>query len=116
LPGIGFALGLDRILLASRDHHLVVTSVVDAFVVAATPEVRTAAFALVTRLRRAGIGADFDSAGRSMKAQMKDAARRAPWAVILGPAELEAGAATLRDLTSGEQEQVPLDDLERRLS
>ena len=115
LPGIGFALGLDRILLASEAGEP--QGAVDAYVVTAAPEARPAAFALATRLRRAGIGADLDVAGRSMKGQMKDAARSgARWAVILGPQELDAGAATVRDLTSGDQEQVPLDDLERRLA
>ncbi|HYP23507.1 MAG TPA: histidine--tRNA ligase [Actinomycetota bacterium] len=115
LPGIGFALGLDRILLAS-EAAADAPEAVDAYVVAATPEARRPAFVLATRLRGAGIGADFDATGRGMKGQMKDAARSgARWAAILGPAELEAGAVTLRDLSSGDQEQVPLEDLERRL-
>lgn len=114
LPGIGFALGLDRILLAS-DAGSDTLGKVDAYVVAKEGVDRGAVFALVTRLRRAGIGAEFDATGRGMKGQMKDAARSgARWAVILDPAD--DGAATMRDLTSGDQEQVPLEDLERRLT
>ncbi|HEV2754437.1 MAG TPA: histidine--tRNA ligase [Actinomycetota bacterium] len=116
LPGIGFALGLDRVLLAG-DAFSERGSRVDAYVVTATPDARGAAFALATRLRAAGAGADLDLAGRSMKGQMKDAARSgARWAVILGADELAAGAATLRDLSTGEQEQVPLDEVERRVT
>ncbi|MDQ4125462.1 MAG: histidine--tRNA ligase [Actinomycetota bacterium] len=113
LPGIGFALGLDRILLASEAGSET-SGKVDAYVVAKDVD-RGSVFALVTRLRRAGIGAEFDATGRGMKGQMKDAARSgARWAVILDAAD--GGAATVRDLTSGEQEQVPLEDLERRLT
>ncbi|HEX2057519.1 MAG TPA: histidine--tRNA ligase [Actinomycetota bacterium] len=116
LPGIGFALGLDRILLASAAPAEPPGSI-DAYVVAATPDARRAAFALATRLRNDGVGVELDLAGRSMKGQMKDAARSgARWAVILGAEELAAGAATLRDLANGDQEQVPLDDLGRRLA
>ena len=116
LPGIGFALGLDRVLLAGNAFEEPPARVA-AYVVTATPEARPAAFALATRLRAAGIGADLDLAGRSMKGQMKDAARSgARWAVILGADELAAGAATLRDLAAGEQERVPLDEVERRVS
>ena len=78
---------------------------------------RAAAFALTTRLRAAGLGAELDLAGRGMKGQMKDAARSgARWAVILGTEELAAAEATLRDLAVGEQERVPLDEIERRVS
>ncbi len=116
LPGIGFALGLDRVLLAG-EAFADAPSRVDAYVVTATPDARGTAFALATRLRAAGLGADLDLAGRSMKGQMKDAARSgARWAVILGSDELAAGAATLRDLSTGEQEQVPLDEVERRVT
>ncbi|MDQ4024820.1 MAG: histidine--tRNA ligase, partial [Actinomycetota bacterium] len=115
LPGIGFALGLDRVLLAG-DAFSDRTARVDAYVVTATPDARSAAFALATRLRAAGAGADLDLAGRSMKGQMKDAARSgARWAVILGAEELAAGAATIKDLSTGEQERVPLDEVERRV-
>ncbi len=116
LPGMGFALGLDRILLASTPP-VDAASRIDAYVVTATPDAKQAAFALATRLRAAGIGADLDLAGRSMKGQMKDAARSgARWAVILGSDELAAGTATLKDLAAGEQEGVPVEEVERRVS
>ena len=74
------------------------------------------ALSLTLSLRRAGIGADLDLAGRSMKGQMKDASRSgARWAAILGDEEVEGNFVTLKDLGEGTQEQVPLGDLERRL-
>ena len=116
LPGIGFALGLDRILLASTSPPEP-RRAIDAYIVSAAPEARRPAFALATRLRGSDLGVELDLAGRSMKGQMKDAGRSgARWAVILGPEELVAGTATLKDLESGEQAQVPLDGIEGRLT
>jgi histidyl-tRNA synthetase len=111
LPGIGIAPGIDRILLA-RAAGEPMTSAVRVYVVAVGERAAPEALALATKLRRAGIGADLDLMGRSMKGQMKDAGRSgARWAVILGDEELAARSATLKDLTSEEQRRVPFDDL-----
>jgi histidyl-tRNA synthetase len=111
LPGIGIAPGIDRILLAratSGEAH----GRVRAYVVAVGERAATEALFVATTLRRAGVGADLDLMGRSMKGQMKDAVRSgARWAVILGDEELAAGTATLKDLDSQEQRTVSLDDL-----
>jgi histidyl-tRNA synthetase len=64
------------------------------------------------QLRQAGVPADTDYAGRKPKGQMKQAARTgARLAVIVGADELAANAATVRDMESGEQQQVLLDAL-----
>ena len=117
LPGIGFALGLDRIVLARRDDVAgAVAGPVDVYVVSLGDEARVEALRLATRLRAAGVGADLDLAGRSMKGQMKDADRSgARWAVILGSEELASGRVTLKDLRSGEQIEVPSAGIEARL-
>jgi histidyl-tRNA synthetase len=114
LPGIGFALGLDRILLASQPSPEPEKQI-DVYVVGEKGVGKSRLFAVATQLRRAGIGSDLDLAGRGMKGQMKDAARSgARWAVIF--TEESAGSVTLRDLTKGTQVEVPVDDLERRLT
>ena len=114
LPGIGFALGLDRILLASQTPPEPGKKV-DVYLVGEKGVGKAALFARATELRRAGIGSDLDLAGRGMKGQMKDAARSgARWAVIF--TEGSADSVMLRDLMEGTQEEVPVDDLERRLS
>jgi histidyl-tRNA synthetase len=78
---------------------------------------RGVSFRIVTSLRRAGVGADLDVMDRSMKGQMKDASRSgAIWAAILGDDEMDSGQVTLKNLESGEQERVPLDQLEARVS
>ena len=111
LPGIGFALGIDRILLA-RSEEEAVRGDVDVYVVGVGESSAPAAFALATRLRRAGIGADLDLARRSMKGQMKQAAASgARWAAILGETEIASGRVTLKDLETGEQRDVAPDEV-----
>lgn len=111
--GIGFALGVDRILLAcdGEDVFPAPESAVKVFVVDVTNSGQ--ALPATHRLRAAGIGADRAFGGRSMKAQMKAADRSgAAWAVIIGEDELAAESVTIRDLR-GEtgQVQVPSGDL-----
>ncbi len=112
-PGIGFALGVDRILLACDAEGAFGPdpAPVQAFVVDVAGG--QSAVVLCDRLRQAGLGVDraFDS--RSMKAQMKRADRSgATVTVIVGPDERAAGTATVRDMRSGGgQRQVPESDV-----
>ena len=117
LPGIGFALGLDRILIAAeRAGAAPPGSPISAYVVALGDEAARTALALATRLRAAGVGAELDLVGRGLRGQMKDADRSgAAWAVIIGSEEIASGRATLRDMVTGEQTSVRLDDLVGRL-
>ncbi|HWL65066.1 MAG TPA: histidine--tRNA ligase, partial [Actinomycetota bacterium] len=111
LPGIGFALGLDRILLAGGGAATG-RSPVKVFVVAMGEDAGREGFRIATELRRRGIGADLDLAGRSMKGQMKAADRaEAIWAVIIGDEEMVARRATLKHLETGEQQSVPFDEI-----
>lgn len=106
-PGIGFALGVDRILLACDAEGVFQSplSAVDVFVVDVTGG--TEALKVCNLLRQAGIAADRSYGGRSMKAQMKVADRSgAAFAVIIGEDEVAAGEVTLRDLGDGSQRRV----------
>ncbi len=112
-PGIGFALGVDRILLACDAEGVFdqPEPSVKVFVVDVTGG--SHALGVCNTLRAAGIGADRSYGGRSMKAQMKVADRSgAPFAAIIGEDEVASGEVTLRDLRgeSG-QERIPLDAL-----
>jgi histidyl-tRNA synthetase len=90
---------------------------VAVYLVALGDEARREALMLATALRASGVGADLDFAARSMKGQMTDAARSgARWAVILGSDELDARAATVKDLRSGEQQRVPFAELTARFA
>jgi len=111
--GIGFALGVDRTLLACDDEGVFAAPepAVDVFVVDTAGG--AAALAITTELRAAGISADRSYENRSMKAQMKGADRsRAAIAVIVGTDEIEAGTVAVKPLRSnGEQTIVPRADL-----
>jgi histidyl-tRNA synthetase len=116
VPGIGFALGVDRIRIAAGEPEVGHPGV-DVYIVALGADAGRRSFELATRLRTAGLGADLDLMGRGMKGQMKDADRSgARWAVILGDDEMAAGTATIRDLTSGEQRSVAFGDVEAELT
>lgn len=101
-PAIGWAAGVERILLAMAAPGP--GPGLDAFVVAA--ERRERAFALVTELRAAGLGADLDLAERSFKGQMKQADRSGARVAVILEAD---GAVKLRDMASGEQREVAID-------
>ncbi len=101
-PACGWAAGIERILLATGEGREPHAAAIDVFVAAAEGR-REGALALVTELRRAGLSADLDLAGRGLRGQMRQADRLgARRAVILG----EDGGATVRDMATGEQRQV----------
>lgn len=118
-PAVGFALGVERLLLALEREGLAPEAPAppDAFVAAAGDAVRAEALALAARLRRAGLAVETDLVGRSLKAQLKHAARLgAPVVVVVGEEERARGTVVLRDMERGEQEEVAADDLAERLS
>jgi histidyl-tRNA synthetase len=111
-PGIGFALGVERILLACDAEGVfgVPAEGLDVFVVDLTDG--SAARDLTFALRRGGLRADRAFDNRSAKAQFKAADRsRARLAVIVGPDELAAGKVSIKELRGEGQDTVPLPDL-----
>jgi histidyl-tRNA synthetase len=111
-PGIGFALGIERILLACDAEGVfpAVGGAVDVFVVDLTDG--TAARDLTFALRSDDVRADRAFDNRSAKAQFKAADRSgARLAIIVGPDELAAGKVSIKDLRGEGQETVPLADL-----
>jgi histidyl-tRNA synthetase len=109
-PGIGFGTGLERLMLA-RAPDAVATGAMrlDAFVVNGLGEGGDTTTTLVTaELREAGLAADRAYGGRSFKAQMRAADRcAARFAVLLGADEASRDAVGVKDLTSGEQVEIP---------
>ena len=104
-PGCGWALGVDRIALAleAQEEASEGETAREGVFVVAEEDGREAALALVTELRRAGMTADLDLAGRATKGQMKQADRvGARYALILA----RDAKATLRDMDSGEEREV----------
>ncbi|WP_182526656.1 histidine--tRNA ligase [Nocardioides dongkuii] len=113
LSGIGFGLGLDRTFLACRAEGLQVgpERLLDVYVVPLGAAKARAAL-LATELRRAGVRTDLSYGGRGLKGAMKSADRSgAAYVVVLGERDLEQGVAQLKDLATGDQTPVPLDQL-----
>jgi histidyl-tRNA synthetase len=112
-PGIGFGMGIERLLLAADAEGVFPgpTAAVDVWVVDTTGG--AAALALTHELRAAGVSADRSFDGRSMKSQFKSADRSgARLALVVGNDELAAETVTLRDLRGGEQETVGRADVD----
>jgi histidyl-tRNA synthetase len=116
-PGIGFGLGLDRILLAldAQGTLPVAEPSAVAVVVGADPAATADRLRIATILRSAGIVARAELGQRKLGKQLESAAKeRAHFAVILGD-ELADGQVQLKDLEAGSQKLVPVDDLVREL-
>lgn len=114
VPGIGFALGLDRIMVALKESgvQLPVSRRLDCYVVCLGEAAKRRSITLLAELRRAGCSADRDVLDRKMKGQMKAADReRARYVIILGEEELGRGAAVVKEMSTGRQEEVRFDRL-----
>ncbi|GAA0981044.1 histidine--tRNA ligase [Acrocarpospora macrocephala] len=123
LPSVGWALGVDRTVLAMEAEGLfdAEPATVDVFAVPLGEEAKRVAFGLVVELRRAGLSVDMAFGGRGVKGAMKAADRSgARFALILGDRDLAAGAVQMKDLTTAEQTAVPFaevaDTLKGKLS
>ena len=113
-PGIGFAVGLERVLLALEKQGLLPSEhdAVDVFVVALGDATKLSAFKLMQEVRAAKLSAAMDFAGRSMKAQMKQANKKnARFVAILGEDEVREGIVALKDMKTSEQKKVAWKDL-----
>ncbi len=112
-PGLGFALGYERTVLAMEACGASIDTPLraDVYVARVDESVAAASFALAAALRDAGISAEEDHQGRSLKSQFKQADRiGARFVAIIGPDELAAGTFTLRDMGTKEESAVPVAD------
>lgn len=111
-PGIGFGVGLDRVVLALTERgHVEPDPMVAAVVVGADPAATEERLRIATILRAVGLAARAELSHRKLGKQLESAAREhAHFAIIVGD-ELAAGEVQLRDLPAGTQKTVPLADL-----
>ncbi|ATP42460.1 histidine--tRNA ligase [Solibacillus sp. R5-41] len=109
MPGIGFALSIERLLLAleAEGVTLDIQAGLDMYVVAMGEEAKTKAVELVSSFRAKGISADMDYLDRKMKAQMKAADRaNAKFVIVLGESEIEEQAVNVKAMATGDQQKI----------
>lgn len=119
IPGTGLAGGMERMMLSLERSGLFpkLRSGPIVFVASANDAVRKEAIGMAQRLRAEGISAEFDLKGRSLRGQLEYAAGSGiPYALIIGPRELEKGVVRLRDLGARSEEELRTEDCLKRLS
>jgi histidyl-tRNA synthetase len=119
LPGVGWALGVERTYLAARAEGVTLAgpAAPHVYAVPIGAAAHRALFEFVTKLRRAGTPADFAYGARGLKGAMKAADRSgARYAVVAGDRDLAEGKVQVKDLQSGEQQAEEIDRLVRRFT
>lgn len=118
-PGIGFAMGLERLMLAAKKQDSQVgniPSAMEVFVAVADKEYDRDACLLLDRIRQSGIKADKDYMDRSLKAQMKYAGKNgARLVAVIGEDEIRNDRYILRDMKAKEQQEVPTSQIIDRI-
>jgi len=114
-PGVGFAAGIERILLACENEKslFIPEAKIDLFITRLNDELSQKVFKLALYFRKKNIAVEYDYLNRSLKAQMREANRlKAKYVLFIGGDEYKNGTANLKNMETGEQQIVPLDKLE----
>jgi histidyl-tRNA synthetase len=112
--GLGFGMGLERMLLLLEKQGLFPEAAEGCrvFIGSMGEKAEKEAFRIALALRREGVAAEYDSVGRSVKAQMKYADKiRAGYTVVLGDSELESGVCRVKRMSDGETREIKISDL-----
>ena len=116
IPGVGFAMGVERLVLLLGREALRRTVGPALYVVWLGERAREWVFPVVHRLRRRGLAVEFEGEARSVKSQMRRADKlKASSVLIVGDNELESGKAVLRDMATKSQAEIALSRLEEEL-
>lgn len=108
-PGIGFAMSIERLLLALEMEKVEIgqSQNLEVYVIAMDESAKKQAFSLLKDFRSNGISTDMDYTGRKLKAQMKSADRKgANYVIVIGETEMESGKAGLKEMATGEQQEL----------
>lgn len=114
IPGMGFAAGMERVLLTVEEEgiELPVKQDIDVYVAPLGDAAKEVCFKLVHDLRQQGLIVETDYLSKSIKAQMKTADKAgARYAIIIGDDELAGGNAVVRDMRESTQETIPFADI-----
>lgn len=111
---VGFAMGVERLLLTLENNDIEIPKEdnIDLFIVSIGDEADKLAFELLSKLRANGISADKDYLNRGIKPQFKYANKlNAKYTVVIGDNEIEKNIVSLKDMESGDQKEVSIDNL-----
>ena len=112
-PAVGFAAGLERLLLAMGDkNELANKEIKKIYLIGLGDKARSTMMKILNNIRSSGYYVEFDSLRRSLKAQLRESNKLgASITIIIGEQEMEEQCAQIKDLTSGNQESVPFDSI-----
>jgi len=116
IPGVGFAAGIERILLACENENAfqLVEDSIDVYVVRIDKELNQKAYQSAYQLRKLGLLTEVDYLSRSVKAQMREANKlNAKYVIMIGGDEFQKGNFLLKNMKTSEQEELSLDNLEQ---
>ena len=114
MPGIGFAVGMERLLLTMKEQgiSLSLEENPSVYIASLGEKAQGAAFDLALKLRRKGIYVEKDYLNRSLKAQMKGADRmKVKYVVMIGDDELAKNKLVVRAMADGSQEEVAMEEI-----
>lgn len=118
-PSLGFAMGMERLMLVlkAQEISLPQKNACDLYIASAGKNASLKAAQIVTELRAEGMHAIFDVVGRSVKAQMKYANKiNASFSIVLGDNELESNKAVLKNMETGENQEILVDKISEEFS
>jgi len=109
IPGIGFAMGVERVALLLSEKRFKKTP--ELFIAALGEKARYESFRIMSSLQRKGVSVEMDYEGKSLKSQMRRADKfNARFTLIIGEDELSKGKGVLKNMDAGSQEETPLDE------
>ena len=117
IPGVGFALGIERLTMLVKMQEMPTSAGPDVYIVWVGTAARDWAFSLTHRLRQKNIAVELEGEARSLKSQMRRADKfKARAVLIVGDDELAKGRAVLRDMACKQQEEIDLNGIEAELT
>ncbi len=115
-PGVGFAAGMERILLACENEKSLnlQNDSIDVYLIRIDSETELEVAKIASELRRENISCDYDYLNRSVKAQMREANKyNAKFVVFIGGDEFKNGELNVKNLSNGEQQLIKIEDFEK---
>ncbi|GAB5080852.1 histidine--tRNA ligase [Hominimerdicola sp. 21CYCFAH17_S] len=112
-PALGFGMGLERLILTMQKQgcEFLEPKTCDIYIAAMGKEAKEKAYKVISMLREEGYRAEYDLVGRGLKAQMKYADKiKARYVMVLGENEINTGSANVKNMKTGVQTQVSLDE------